>query len=440
MAKLEESSALDTDWSPLDIPAIAGIDKRLTIGEITPMAFLPKFFYPRRITLFDPETQGHYRYGSRPHRKHRYVQFIPKQDTGAQIVVPPVPKIFFLDIKNISWWVAVIFCLGTVCWVLAGHIFMWPFPNATAAKYTIGYVELAGILLFDFGCYLLILEALNEDVDICCGAKVCQIANKGVSNIPSEAPTAEEWHLDADLLKQGLLCKRSREEYVYSYVDSEERFTKRKASKLYAYVKNDSSMVDADETVQKQCRPWRWWGWDFHNVGFTAAFLLGFGCVIFSIAVITAIPGVVDDDQWQVQQALIWAPQTVGSVCFVLSGLLFTLEEQDVWYKPGLNRIGWYASFANLIGGIGFLISSIFGYLANWNGNGEVCCQHWGTAFNAFYGNWSFMVGSLILLLEVENKDPVSAHEYVFSALAWLRTRRLPGRRRVGDSNNNNNN
>lgn len=429
MRNMEDADASDRDWSLLTIPAMAGIKNRLTIEKITPMAFLPTVFRPRRVTFVHDETQGHYKYGSRPHRKHRYMKFVPQQiTTGAEIVVPPVPKIFLLDVKNISWWIAIIFCLGTVCWVLAGHITMWPFPNETATKYTVGYVEVAGILLFDFGCYLLILEALNEDVDIYCGAEVRQVADKSDMEISSGTALKEdeEWHLCDDVLKQGVLCKRRRKEYLNSYANSEERFINQKATKLYVYVpeKDGKSHADVVDTeTDHQCRVWRWWGWDFHNVGFTAAFLLGLGCLIFSIAVFTAIPGVVDDDQWQVQQALIWAPQTVGSVCFVLSGLLFTLEEQDVWYKPGFTRIGWYASFANLIGGIGFLVSSVFGYLANWKGNGPVCCQHWGTAFNAFYGNWAFMVGSLILLLEVENKDPASPHEYLLSALAWLRTR-----------------
>ncbi|WPT15234.1 hypothetical protein PSENEW3_00003175 [Picochlorum sp. SENEW3] len=443
MANLEDSAAKDKEWPSLPIPATAGIKKRLTIEKITPMAFLPTFFHPRRVTFLDEETQGHYKYGSRPHRKHRYMRFIPQQVTGAEIVVPPVPKIFLLDVKNISWWIAIIFCLGTACWVFAGHIFMWPFPSETASKYTIGYVEVAGILLFDFGCYLLLLEALNEDVDICCGAEVREVGKKHDEEIPSESALKEdeEWHLCDDVLKQGVLCRRRKKEYVNLYANSEEHFIKQKARKLYVYVPEEDGKNAADVTGPKsdhECRAWRWWGWDFHNVGFTAAFLLGFGCLIFSIAVFTAIPGVVADDQWQVQQALIWAPQTIGSVCFVLSGLLYTLEEQDVWYKPGFTRIGWYASFANLIGGIGFLMSSIFGYLANWKGNGEVCCQHWGTAFNAFYGNWAFMVGSLILLLEVENKDPASPHEYILSALAWLRTRELPGRKKEKEKESNN--
>lgn len=432
MAKMEDSDALDRDWSLLGLPANAG-KKKLTVEEITPMALMPWFFHPRKIMFFDEETRGHYKYGSRPHRKHRYMRFIPQQITGAEIVVPPVPKIFLIDVNNISWWVAIIFCLGTACWVVSGHIAMWPFSNATAAKYTIGYVELSGILLFDLGCYLLLLEALNEDVDVCCGAGVREVANREGTNFPTEAASRgdEEWHLNDDVLKNGILCKRRRKEYVKSYANSEEGFIRRKVSKLYVYVPEADEGTDKNATpkLQQQCRAWRWWGWDFHNAGFLAAFLLGFGCLLFSIAVCTAIPGVVDDDQWQVQQALIWTPQTIGSVCFVLSGILYTLEEQDVWYKPGLTRIGWYASFANMIGGIGFLISSIFGFLANWEGNGEVCCQHWGTAFNAFYGNWAFMVGSLILLLEVENKDPAPLHEYFLSALAWLRTRKVASRK-----------
>lgn len=410
-------------------------NKKWVVEKISPMAVLSNFFYlyPSRVWFYDEDTKGHYGYGSRPHRKHRYLRFIPEQLAGTEIVVPPVPKIFMLDVANISWWIAIIFCLGTVCWVVSGHIFMWPFPNLTAAEYAIGYIELAGILLFDVGCYLLVLEALNEDFDLTCGVQIYEMKGQKIMSGTKNGSLEHLQCTDEHALKNGVLCRNKQKEYVDRYIDLKENSKNCTMSKLYAYIPN-KKRVDWTQDVATEAplsadactcvRPkWRWWGWDFHYVGYTAAFLLAFGCFLFTIAVITALPGVVDEGQWQVQQALIWAPQTIGSACFVLSGLLYTLEEQDVWYLPALNRIGWHASFFNLLGGIGFLLSSIFGYLANWKGNGPVCCQFWGTAFNAFYGNWAFMVGSLLLLLEVENKDPISLYEYLLAGRAWVTSR-----------------
>ncbi len=69
-------------------------------------------------------------------------------------------------------------------------------------------------------------------------------------------------------------------------------------------------------------------------------------------------------------------------------------------------------------------MSAIFGYLANWKGNGTVCCQYWGTVFNAYYGNWAFMVGSAILLVEVENKDPASITDYLAAGWSWVISRK----------------
>lgn len=396
------------------------------VEKVSPMATLPNFFYPSRILFYDEDSHAHYGYGSRPHRKHRFLRFIPEfQATETEIVVPPAPKIFMLDVTNISWWVAIIFCWGTVCWVVSGHFFMWPFSSLSATEYAIGYIELAGILLFDLGCYLLLLEALNEDYDITCGVNVCEMMSSEAENGAHNGTKKHARSTDNRVLKDGLLCKNKRAEYVNRYIREGEKAKKHTMRKMYAYVPNKSSVSMGPEAEKgtEACPAWRWWGWDFHSVGFTAAFLLAIGCLVFTIAVISAIPGVIEADQWQLQQAFIWAPQTIGSVCFVLSGLLYTLEEQDVWYIPGLKRIGWYASFGNLVGGIGFLLSSIFGYLANWKGDGPVCCQFWGTAFNTYYGNWGFMLGSILLLLEVENKDPASAYEYYLAGRAWIQSR-----------------
>ncbi len=83
-------------------------------------AYSPTIFDPRKVTYYDPETDGNFEYKSRPHRKHRFLRFLPA-DLTSQIVVPPAPKVLLLDIFNISWWVAVIFCVGTACWVVSGH-------------------------------------------------------------------------------------------------------------------------------------------------------------------------------------------------------------------------------------------------------------------------------------------------------------------------------
>ena len=421
--------------------------------ETKPVPIAPQFFDPRKVTYYDPETDGNFEYKSRPHRKHRFLRFLPA-DLTSQIVVPPAPKVLLLDIFNISWWVAVIFCVGTACWVVSGHFWMWPLADESKNAYIMGYLELMGIALFIFGSYLLVLESLNQDENLTCGMTVTDLMEDeelDTSQEKLEGKQMADYKLD-----KAELCRRKKKDYAECYVRtrSMSRQFRKGLSHAYVYIPEggdrkegkvlegkvsgamatieegsrktqDSLNQNADVNIATKKRvKWRYWGWDFHSVGYLAALFLFVGCIIFSIAVITGFPGVVEDSQWVVQQLLIWTTQVIGSVCFVISGLLLMLEEQDVWYLPAFHRIGWVASFFNFLGGVGFLMSAIFGYLANWKGNGTVCCQYWGAAFNAYYGNWAFMVGSAILLVEVENKDPASITDYLAAGWSWVISRK----------------
>lgn len=134
----------------------------------------------------------------------------------------------------------------------------------------------------------------------------------------------------------------------------------------------------------------------------------------------------------------------MGSVAFIVSSWIMMIEEQDNLWKPKFGRMGWESAFWNLIGSWGFLLSAVFGYLANWEGKGVVCCQLGGTAVSTYWcvlhsrcialcgprlavqgaprrssssvltqsrshrflirGSWAFMIASLALYYEVENK------------------------------------
>ena len=124
--------------------------------------------------------------------------------------------------------------------------------------------------------------------------------------------------------------------------------------------------TDAGNAKETSVLPatWKWWGY-IPSIGFIAAFLQFIGATFFAIAVICGVPGVIGATEWQLQQAFIWTMQCAGSVFFVISSWMMMVEEQENWYMPALGRIGWHASFWNLIGSIGFLLSAIFGYLAN---------------------------------------------------------------------------
>jgi len=76
-----------------------------------------------------------------------------------------------------------------------------------------------------------------------------------------------------------------------------------------------------------------------------------------------------------------WTPQVVGGLGFVISGTLFMLETQKKWYLPAFNVLGWHIGAWNLIGGLGFTLSPIFGYYTESWGQYQASCS-------TFWGSW----------------------------------------------------
>ena len=272
--------------------------------------------------------------------------------------------------------------------------------DATNVVNGIGYSGLIGGLLFWIGAYLAVLEALNTNNNLNFGLAMEQL----VHNHHRHQIHGDDRHGDKHLYLQ-------------------RKFAKEKDTKMILHYDRIPStgelMAKCEEEDPKSAVAWRWWGYS-PSIGFWAAVLQFIGATFFAIAVISGTPGVIGGSQWQLQQALIWTGQTVGSVFFVISSWIMMVEEQNTWITPACGRIGWQSAFWNLIGSIGFLLSAIFGYLANWKGNGTVCCQLWGTAFNTYYGSWCFMIASALLYYEVESKQQSSFTDNMRLIHSWI--------------------
>lgn len=326
---------------------------------------------PRRMVYHDPETKCEYEYRSRPHRKNRHMSPKPK-DSKETLIIPSPWTVLKLDLMNISWHVAFWFTLGSAAWIVNGHFAMWPVPNSEKNTYIVGYSALAGGLLFQIGSYCGVLESLNENRN-----------------------------LDTSVLHDTEDKVAEEEDGISDYLSHRFGSKPNKPKKTYISRRNEEKHADREK--------WRWWGYDPESMGYWAAVTQFTGATFFTVSVICMVPGVIHQNEWRLQQTFQWTPQVVGALGFIISSIIMMLEEQSKWYIPALDKIGWHAPFWNLIGAIGFLLSPIFAYLANWEGHGVVCCQFWGTAFNTYYGSWAFLVSSLLMLFEAQNPDPQSS-------------------------------
>ena len=335
------------------------------------------FGAPRRITFFTcPHLNAYLEYHSRAHRKNRHAKIVQEGEGLEPIaVVPNLPSLFngWSDLSNISFHVAIWFCLGSICWIVNGQYALMQ-SSAQHVVDAIAWSGFAGGTCFWIGAYLAVVESLNLNSNLLYGVEVEKVVGR---------------------LKEELLQYHTA------------------GAGRAVYRHKDTS---GDAIIRPS---WRWVGYS-NTIGFWASFIQFIGATFFEIAVICGIPGVIGPEQWQLQQTFIWTMQTVGSVAFIVSSWMMMIEEQDNLWMPKLGRMGWESAFWNLIGSWGFLLSAVFGYLANWEGRGVVCCQLGGTAVSTYWGSWAFMIASLALYYEVENKKEQSFHVTMRVLWIWL--------------------
>ena len=385
-----------------------------------------KVFRPRRRVYYIPDAHGWAIENSRQRRKNRHFEFVHDDTYWKRFTsVPSLLRLLALDLQNISWHVAAWFTLGSAAWIVNGHIVLWPIDGnaeSTTSVDVVGYSALVGGLMFWLGAYLAVVEALNEDM-----TSDYEVALRNVMSSLHKEGKDVEWFV---LRRLGPM--ESEMKNIESGEKSKCHVAKLEVSRRKIGPKTpDVSLKEAAKEVVKAPAKltvsprsgWRWFGVESSSYGWWASMIQFTGATAFSVAVITGIPGVLASSQWVLSTLLIWTMQVIGSICFILSSAMLLMEEQRKWYIPALDRIGWHSSFWNLIGSIGFLLSASFGYLTNWRGRGTVCCFFWGVGFNTYYGSWAFLISSLLMLIEVQNKELTSLDKHIARLWAWIAVR-----------------
>ncbi|KAJ5477216.1 hypothetical protein N7539_007360 [Penicillium diatomitis] len=162
-------------------------------------------------------------------------------------------------------------------------------------------------------------------------------------------------------------------------------------------------------TSSSGSKSFRWLpSWDelkshyIHELGFLASLIQFLAATIFWIAGFTGLPGINNHLSQPVANGVYWVPQIVGGAGFIASGLLFTLETQEKWYKPAFHVLGWHVGAWNFVGGIGFTLCGALGPASSSHSGVE-----YQTTLATFWGSWAFMVGSTLQWYESLQKYPV---------------------------------
>ncbi|MEU6934302.1 hypothetical protein AB4225_18430 [Streptomyces sp. 2RAF24] len=129
-------------------------------------------------------------------------------------------------------------------------------------------------------------------------------------------------------------------------------------------------------------RGWRWWSYEPMRVDWLSAFVLFAGTLVFAVDLLDSfLQGLT------VQQTnrLIWAPDVIGCVLFLISGHLAFVE--ICHGRPCVRQrdLGWWIVAVNQLGSILFMISALAAYTR----------PATGSLINTDIANWGTLTGAL---------------------------------------------
>jgi hypothetical protein len=179
---------------------------------------------------------------------------------------------------------------------------------------------------------------------------------------------------------------------------------------------NSPRKIGDDGTLVAQ--PWRWWAYEPNRPGWVAAFVLFCGTLAFAISLVGAFMSGLSTGQ---DDRLIWAPEMVGCILFLLSGHIAILEVCHGRYRLMTSSLGWWIVIVNQIGSWLFMLSGLAAFVRPATGEAiSVGLINWGTALGAA----CFSAAGLAQLFE----RPAVAHPIIPNQATRITPRAVPGK------------
>lgn len=126
---------------------------------------------------------------------------------------------------------------------------------------------------------------------------------------------------------------------------------------------------------------WRWWSYEPSRVDWLSAFVLFAGTLVFAVDLLDSfLQGLT------VQQVnrLIWAPDVIGCVLFLVSGHLAFVEICHGRPRIRPRGLGWWIVAVNQLGSVLFMVSALAAYTR----------PATGSQINATIANWTTLLGA----------------------------------------------
>jgi hypothetical protein len=139
----------------------------------------------------------------------------------------------------------------------------------------------------------------------------------------------------------------------------------------------------------------RWFAWRPRQIGWLSAFVQFIGVLLFNVNTLDALlPGL----EWLQEDLLIWTPDVIGSVCFLVARGLAMLEYAHAERSWNPADVSWWIVSMNLMGSVAFGVSAA--YAAVLPATGELLDAWMVNAYTCL-GAVGFFAGAYLLLPEL---------------------------------------
>lgn len=159
---------------------------------------------------------------------------------------------------------------------------------------------------------------------------------------------------------------------------------------------------DVADALDGVARSWRWFGWQPRNLGYLACLVQLVGTILFNFNTADAL---ITDLSWRQQDAAIWMPNMLGSICFLVASYLAYIEVSHGTFSFAPRSVSWWITIINLAGSIAFQLSALESVVGP-----EGISPHllfWSTLWTAV-GAVCFLVGAYLLIPELADADSTS--------------------------------
>ncbi len=142
---------------------------------------------------------------------------------------------------------------------------------------------------------------------------------------------------------------------------------------------------------------WRFFAWQPRSLGFVACGTQLVGTLLFNANTGDAL---LSDLDWKHQELLVWSPNILGSLCFLVASQAALMEVSHSYWSWRPRDLSWWIAVINLAGSLFFMLSALASFVTP----GSALAAPWLAGFGTFAGALCFFAAAYLLIPEIFEK------------------------------------